>query len=323
MALYGRERTDAFLSSFGAACSRLEKGLSEPSPQLGDQLQDLQKMLTEAAAYLPPRLLHRAQEDLKRLRAEVVSSQPKKRFAFTTKHSGTATSSEALEPLKPVHQVSLPDKAVGLRHRSGETLHLTDVDGRPLELDSLEDCCVTVHGNPAALFATRLSRCELRCGPVTTSAFVEHCRDSRFWLACQQLRVHSSSQCQSALFATRLSRCELRCGPVTTSAFVEHCRDSRFWLACQQLRVHSSSQCQFRMHVQSRAIVEDSTGLGFGAYDWQYEGQEDHWRASGLDPSCNQWRQVDDFNCPMARSPNWTFLKDDPDNSLPVHEQPS
>ncbi|KAM7305945.1 tubulin-specific chaperone C [Ixodes scapularis] len=275
MALYGRERTDAFLSSFGAACSRLEKGLSEPSPQLGDQLQDLQKMLTEAAAYLPPRLLHRAQQDLRRLRAEVVSSQPKKRFAFTTKHSGTATPSEAPEPRKPVHQVSLTDKAVGLRHRSGETLHLTDVDGKPLELDSLEDCCITVHGNPAALFATRLSRCELRCGPVTTSAFVEHCRDSRFWLACQQLRVHGSSQ------------------------------------------------CQFRMHVQSRAIVEDSTGLEFGAYDWRYEGQEAHWRASGLDPSCNQWRQVDDFNCPMARSPNWTFLEDDSDNSLPVHEQPS
>ncbi|EEC02794.1 alpha tubulin, putative [Ixodes scapularis] len=187
---------------------------------------------------------------------------------------GTETPSEAPEPRKPVHQVSLTDKAVGLRHRSGETLHLTDVDGKPLELDSLENCCITVHGNPAALFATRLSRCELRCGPVTTSAFVEHCRDSRFWLACQQLRVHGSSQCQ-------------------------------FW-----------------MHVQSRAIVEDSTGLEFGAYDWRYEGQEAHWRASGLDPSCNQWRQVDDFNCPMARSPNWTFLEDDSDNSLPVHEQP-
>ncbi|CAN7938429.1 unnamed protein product, partial [Ixodes hexagonus] len=184
------------------------------------------------------------------------------------------TPSEAPEPCKPAHQVSLPDNAVGLRNRSGETLHLTDVDGKPLELDSLEDCQITIHGNPAALCATRLSRCELRCGPVTTSAFVEHCQDSNFWLACQQLRVHQSVR------------------------------------------------CQFRMHVQSRAIVEDSTQLGFGAYDWQYDGQDAHWRSSGLDPGCNQWRQVDDFNFPNGASPNWMFLQDGPSTVSSVREQP-
>jgi hypothetical protein len=102
------------------------------------------------------------------------------------------------------------------------------------------------------------------------------------------------------------------CGPVATSVFVDDCVDCISYLACQQLRIHNTKHCNFYLHVTSRAIIEDSTQVGFAPYSWKYDNIELHFKTAGLDVSRNNWDLVDDFNWLASDkpSPNWHILKD-------------
>jgi hypothetical protein len=94
--------------------------------------------------------------------------------------------------------------------------------------------------------------------------------------------------------------------------FVDGCVDCIFHLACQQLRIHNTKHCNFYLHVTSRAIIEDSTHVGFAPYSWKYENIELHFKTAGLDVNRNNWDLVDDFNWLASDkpSPNWHILKD-------------
>uniref|UniRef100_A0A224Z2H1 Tubulin alpha n=1 Tax=Rhipicephalus zambeziensis TaxID=60191 RepID=A0A224Z2H1_9ACAR len=238
--------------------------------QLDQKLQELQAIITEVASHLPAASLRWVQEQFATLRSQVdeVREQlkPRKRFAFKSARGSKApTGSDARLEGKREPGPSLPAVTVknactvGFQGRSGETLMLSEVGGKDTELDSLDDCQVTVQGCPATLFARRLRNCTIRCGPVASSVFVEEC---------------------------------------------EGCT---FLVACHQLRVHDSHKCEFRVHVQTRSIIEDSKELLFGKYDFAYDGDEQDWSASHLDRRVNNWDKVDDFNWLAADkpSPNW------------------
>ncbi|GFG37457.1 hypothetical protein Cfor_07180 [Coptotermes formosanus] len=116
----------------------------------------------------------------------------------------------------------------------------------------------------------------------------------------------------STLHMTSLQNCRVMCGPVATSVFVDDCVDCISYLACQQLRIHNTKHCNFYLHVTSRAIIEDSTQVGFAPYSWKYDNIELHFKTAGLDVSRNNWDLVDDFNWLASDkpSPNWHILKD-------------
>lgn len=116
----------------------------------------------------------------------------------------------------------------------------------------------------------------------------------------------------STLHMTSLRNCRVMCGPVATSVFVDDCVDCIFHLACQQLRIHNTKHCSFYLHVTCRAIIEDSSQVGFAPYSWQYENIELHFKTAGLDVNRNNWDLVDDFNWLASDkpSPNWYILKD-------------
>jgi hypothetical protein len=114
----------------------------------------------------------------------------------------------------------------------------------------------------------------------------------------------------STLHMTSLRNCRIMCGPVATSVIVDDCADCIFVLACQQLRIHNTKHCDFYLHVTSRAIIEDSTQIGFAPYNWKYENMENHFDIAGLDVNRNNWDMVDDFNWLASDkpSPNWYIL---------------
>ncbi|KAJ9594417.1 hypothetical protein L9F63_014142 [Diploptera punctata] len=117
----------------------------------------------------------------------------------------------------------------------------------------------------------------------------------------------------STLHMTSLRNCTIMSGPVATSVFIDDCADCNFILACQQLRVHNTKHCDFYLHVTSRAIIEDTTHVGFAPYNWKYENMERHFAISGLDMNRNNWDLIDDFNWLASDkpSPNWHILTDD------------
>jgi len=114
----------------------------------------------------------------------------------------------------------------------------------------------------------------------------------------------------NTLRVNNLLNCKVFSGPITTSIFINKCENCTFNIACQQLRVHSTTNCDIYLHVSSRAIIEDSSKLRFSAYNWSYNGIEEHFIASNLDPQQNNWKQIDDFNWLSTDkpSPNWALL---------------
>uniref|UniRef100_A0A0K8TAQ4 C-CAP/cofactor C-like domain-containing protein n=1 Tax=Lygus hesperus TaxID=30085 RepID=A0A0K8TAQ4_LYGHE len=95
-----------------------------------------------------------------------------------------------------------------------------------------------------------------------------------------------------------------------TSVMVEHSVNGVFAFPCQQLRVHNTKSTDFHIHVTTRAIIEDTTGVRFGPYRYSYDGLDAHYEESGLDRDRNNWDDIDDFNWLVnnKQSPNWTKI---------------
>ncbi|KAJ8416103.1 hypothetical protein AAFF_G00381250 [Aldrovandia affinis] len=114
----------------------------------------------------------------------------------------------------------------------------------------------------------------------------------------------------STLHIKHVRDSEIFCGPVSSSVFVDQCSGCTLVFACQQLRPHNTTDTQVYLHVTSRAIIEDCTGIHFAPFNWSYHGIDADFKVSGLDRDRNNWNQVDDFNWLAAGtpSPNWTII---------------
>ena len=87
------------------------------------------------------------------------------------------------------------------RETTAKDVHLTD----------LTDCTIKLYGALLTLHINKLENCKVFCGPVSSSVFVENCKDCTFVLACQQLRVHTTLDTRFYLY-------------VTSNAIVEDCQ---------------------------------------------------------------------------------------------------
>jgi len=134
----------------------------------------------------------------------------------------------------------------------------------------------------------------------------------------KDLQLEDLTNCRIEIFGAPntlkingLVNCSVFCGPITTSIFLSNCKDCVFKIAAQQLRIHSSYECKVYLHVTSRAIIEDSTQISFGPYDWTYEHILQDFKTANLDINCNNWRLIDDFDCLVTDKPsnNWSFIE--------------
>lgn len=100
-------------------------------------------------------------------------------------------------------------------------------------------------------------------------------------------------------------------GPVSTSVFIDQCTDNVFQIFCQQLRVHNTYDCLIYLHVCTRGIIEDSSRLKFGRYEFNYDQLEQDIVNSKLNRSINNWNKIEDFNWLVnnQQSPNWQLLE--------------
>ncbi|RZF36052.1 hypothetical protein LSTR_LSTR005868 [Laodelphax striatellus] len=160
---------------------------------------------------------------------------------------------------------------------------------------------------------------EDHCSPGFRSRRDETLKMSGNELAGKDIEISDIDNCTitligspSTLHVTGIRRSRILCGPVATSVFVENCTDCTLVFACQQLRIHSTENARFYMHVTSRAIIEDSVGIGFAPYNLHYEGIDEHFKQSALDHSRNNWNAIDDFNwlASDTPSPNWSIIEE-------------
>lgn len=284
------EKSDFFTSTFNVEKAAVEEIISSCNYGDRDQasktleeaivkIQQLQKFLNDSTMFLMQYEIRQAQASLQKLQSSLAEKReealPKKKFAFRSRNTGTG-------------------KQPGPKQETSET-SASVVDG-------------TVAAVDAAISVNQCGFSNVDSQVLIMHAEVIQQRDVLLsnLINCK-VRLYG---CPSTLHIKEVRNCEILCGPVSSSVFVDQCSDSTLAVPCQQLRTHNTSATQIYIHVTSRAIIEDCHGVRFAPFTWTYEGIQEHFKVSGLDPEWNNWEQVDDFNWLAAGtpSPNWTVI---------------
>lgn len=145
---------------------------------------------------------------------------PKKKFAFKARRQRVAE-----EPAVERANISVAPMAASapaanklvVSGEAGSTIRMGDADvrGKDVEISGLKGCRVELAGQPNAFHIRGLVDCTVLIGPVSRSLLISDCSKCRFWIACQQLRVHTTTDTDFYLH-------------VTSKAIIEDCSNVRF-----------------------------------------------------------------------------------------------
>lgn len=211
----------------GADRATMTQKLEEATARLGQ----LQKFLNDSVLFLTQYDLRQAQAALQKLQSTLAETReealPKKKFAFKarTKAADKASVTPAPDPdadtpadacgtkgdgVTPSEQYGFSNMSDVLVTRTAEEIQKQDV-----LLTHLTNCKVRLLGSPSTLHLKHIDNCEILCGPVSSSVFIDHCRNSTLAFPCQQLRTHNTTDTQVYLH-------------VTSRAIIEDCRGVSF-----------------------------------------------------------------------------------------------
>ncbi|XP_055033187.2 tubulin-specific chaperone C [Misgurnus anguillicaudatus] len=236
------EKSDFFTSTFNAEKAALEASISgcnhsnrdEASKTLEDatvKIQQLQKFLNDSVMFLTQYEIRQAQASLQKLQSSLADKRevalPKKKFAFRSRNTGTSKQPEPIQDTT-VKSASVVDGTVmldaaisvnqcGFSNVHDQVLikHAEEIQQRDVLLSNLTNCKVRLYGCPSTVHIKMVSNCEILCGPVSSSVFVDQCTKSILAVPCQQLRTHNTSATQIYIH-------------VTSRAIIEDCHDVRF-----------------------------------------------------------------------------------------------
>ncbi|XP_030611444.1 tubulin-specific chaperone C [Archocentrus centrarchus] len=229
---FNRERT--FIEELLSSCSGADRAVVtlklEEAKAKTDQLQ---KFLNDNMLFLTQYELRQAQAAFQKLQTSLSETKeealPRKKFAFRnrTKAADKAAAEEAHPPPPdegtPAEaggtQVDgeAPSEQCGFSNMTNEFLTKTaeELQRRAVLLTHLTNCKVRLFGSPSTLHLKEINSCEILCGPVSSSVFVDNCRNSVLAFPCQQLRTHNTTDTQVYLH-------------VTSRAIIEDCRGVSF-----------------------------------------------------------------------------------------------
>lgn len=228
------ERLDFFLKTFKDEKKIIEEFINncetlDNKSELADKfdemslaIQKLQQYVAECALFLPSSTLGRAQSDVSDLNTNLQKQKelmlPKKKFAFKNRKKYSEKPKPIVEKNQP--EKSLTDVAVtkcNFSDRTGEILTKDpeEINKEDVALVNLSDCTVKLSGSPSAMHVNKLNGCKVFSGPVSSSIFIRNCTNCTFLLACHQLRIHETTNCQFYIH-------------VTSKAIIEACNQITF-----------------------------------------------------------------------------------------------
>ncbi|KAJ8418411.1 hypothetical protein AAFF_G00141200 [Aldrovandia affinis] len=278
----------AVIESLLSICSNLDR---DKAPRVLEEvtlkIQQLQKFFNDSVVFLTQYELRQAQASLHTLQSTLDEKRdellPKKKFAFRSRKAETSNS-KATPVSTDSSQHSKSDG--GTQDARSAELHVADgnIGAEQCGITNVDSQTLTMSAEEIQqrdVLLTHLTNCKVRLLGSPSTLHIKHVRD-----------------------------CEILCGPVSSSIFVDHASGCTFAFPCQQLRTHNTTDTRVYLHVTSRAIVEDCSGVRFAPFNWSYPGIEADFELSGLDKDRNNWTLVDDFNWLAAdtHSPNWAIL---------------
>lgn len=232
------EKSDFFTSTFNAEKTRLEEMICSCSDrekaaktleEATVKFQQLQKFLNDSVRFLTQYEIRQAQESLQKLQSSISDKReeilPKKKFAFRSRNTSkqqqptTIQQQTADKPAPGSVGTVVVDAAdqCGFSNVDNQVLvrQAEEIQQRDVLLSHLTHCKVRLYGCPSTLHIKNIRSCEIMCGPVSSSVFVDQCTDSTLVFPCQQLRTHNTT-------ATRVYL------HVTSRAIIEDCHGVSF-----------------------------------------------------------------------------------------------
>lgn len=180
--------------------------------KIGTSLQELQRYLSSSTFFLNDRKVQKCQETLKDLTTLLEERKskliPKKKFGFRNKTLAVVKDPNPTSTLDEDDTDSTASNKklfdYTIHDRTCELIFLQDQDAneKDLTVANLESCLLQIQGHPGSLHLKNINNCLILSGPVSRSIFVENCTNSSFQIACQQLRLHSSNDCDIYLHVT-------------------------------------------------------------------------------------------------------------------------
>ncbi|KAK9530134.1 hypothetical protein VZT92_011659 [Zoarces viviparus] len=234
------EKGEYFSTSFNTERASIEELLSSCSgadravvtPRLEEataKTLQLQKFLNDSMLFLTQYELRRAQAALQKLQSSIVEireeAQPRKKFTFRARTKATDKVSDAPSPEADTpadsggNKVDGAAESVQCRFSDLDNVCLTktaeEIQKRDVLLTHLSNCKVRLFGSPSTLHLKHIDSCEILCGPVSSSVFIDHCTNSTLAMPCQQLRTHNTTDTKVYLH-------------VTSRAIIEDCHGVSF-----------------------------------------------------------------------------------------------
>ncbi|XP_064600443.1 protein XRP2-like [Liolophura sinensis] len=101
--------------------------------------------------------------------------------------------------------------------------------------------------------------------------------------------------------------CRIFLGPIRTSVFIRDCKQCKFVVACQQFRTRDCQKMDVFLCCVTQPIIESSTGVRLGCFQYFYPELESQFRSAGLSIFNNSWSIVHDFT-PVPGENNYNLL---------------
>ncbi|XP_062382706.1 tubulin-specific chaperone C [Sardina pilchardus] len=233
------EKSDFFSTTFQSEKASIEELLSnctetnrENATQVLEEatvkMQQLQKFLNDSLMFLTPYELRQAQATLQALQSSITDKRedvlPKKKFAFKSRNVKSKTPSSSIAELPKstskidtVEKVTVNQAQCGFSHLDSQVVikSADEIQQRDVLLSHLTNCKVRLLGSPSTLHIKHVRDCEILCGPVSSSVFVDQCTGSTLVFPCQQLRTHNTKDTRIYLH-------------VTSRAIIEDCQGVSF-----------------------------------------------------------------------------------------------
>ncbi|XP_053734736.1 protein XRP2 [Synchiropus splendidus] len=103
--------------------------------------------------------------------------------------------------------------------------------------------------------------------------------------------------------------CRIVLGPVKGSVFFRDCKDIKCVVACQQFRTRDCKKMDVFLCCATQPIIESSTGMRFGCFQYYYPELAFHFKDAGLSIFNNNWSNIHDFT-PVSGESNWSLLSE-------------
>lgn len=89
--------------------------------------------------------------------------------------------------------------------------------------------------------------------------------------------------------------CNFFLGPIKSSVFIRDCKNCKFIVSCQQFRTRDCNKIDILLCCNTQPIIEASSGMRFGCYQYYYPELADHFKSAGVTVFNNNWGNIHDF----------------------------